>query len=109
MADTTDWGADGSDGVVTYLESSLFADAIQSFETGVKTYSDILNTVKQATATLLLNWKGEGKTQFEKDYNTIFKQLEDIGDILYDLREALINAETEYYQTDDEVAKLLNS
>lgn len=48
-----------------------------------------------------------GKNQFEKDYNTIYQQLSDIGDIMYELYDALIDAQAAYIQADEEAAKLL--
>ena len=45
------------------------------------------------------------KTQFEKDYNVIYLCLKDISEIMYELRDALIDAEAEYIKTDEECAK----
>lgn len=56
---------------------------------------------------MFLKWQGEGKNQFEKDYNTIYQQLSDIGDIMYELYDALIDAQAAYIQADEEAAKLL--
>lgn len=111
MAETNTkaWGADNSEGNVEYLDSKAFGGAIDKFTSGVRKYDEIIEGIKTTTNTLLDNWKGEGKTQFEKDYNVIFLQLKDIGDILYDLRDALINAQVEYETTDDTYAKQLNS
>lgn len=96
-----------AEGSVKYLETGTFHDASQAFKTGIQTYNDIKNDVVSATSTLFWNWQGEGKTQFEKDYNTIFRQLTDIGDILYELYDALAEAEALYIQADEEAAKML--
>lgn len=47
------------------------------------------------------------KAQFEKDYTTIYRQLTDIADIMYELHDALIEAEAAYIQADEEAAKML--
>ncbi|SDI35940.1 WXG100 family type VII secretion target [Pseudobutyrivibrio sp. 49] len=104
---TKAWGNDNSEGNLEYLDSKAFGAAIEKFSKGVTTYNDIIEGIKTTTSTLLENWKGEGRTQFEKDYNVIFLQLKDIGDILYDLRDALISAQAEYETTDDTYAKSL--
>ena len=56
---------------------------------------------------MITRWTGEGKTQFEKNYNTLYRQLTDIADIMYELYEALIDAEAAYIQADEETAKML--
>ena len=111
MADNaaSSWGEDSSEGQVEFLDSSVFSSVISKFTEGIQTYDKVLNGVKRDTETLFESWLGEGRTQFEKDYNTIFLQLKDIGDVLYDLREALIKAEEEYYKTDDSIGKKINS
>ena len=77
------------------------------FKTGIEEYNRIKNGVKSTTNDLFLKWQGEGKNQFEKDYNTIYQQLSDIGDIMYELYDALIDAQAAYIQADEEAAKLL--
>ena len=81
--------------------------AVEALKKGVVTYNDIRKNVANTTNTLFLQWQGEGKKQFEKDYNTIYRQLNDIGDIMYELRDSLIEAQAGYIQADEEAAKIL--
>lgn len=92
---------------VQHLDTSKFSSTIATFKTGIEEYNRIKNGVKSTTNDLFLKWQGEGKTQFEKDYNTIYQQLSDIGDIMYELYDALIDAQAAYIQADEEAAKLL--
>lgn len=94
-------------GNVEYLDTSKFSAAITAFKKGVEEYNSIKTGVQNTTTTLFTKWQGEGKKQFEKDYNTIFQQLTDIADILYELYDALVEAQATYIQTDEEMAKLM--
>ncbi|MGN9055981.1 WXG100 family type VII secretion target [Bariatricus sp. HCP28S3_A7] len=96
-----------STGNVTHLDTKKFADTINVFKTGITEYNDIKQTVERTTKTLFGEWEGEGKTQFEKDYNTLYQQLTDIADIMYELYDALVDAEAAYIAADEEAAKML--
>lgn len=90
---------------VKYLETQKFTDTVNTFKEGVNTYNNIKLSVERTTTSLLLTWKGEGRTQFEKDYQLIFRQLTDIGDVLYELYDSLIDAQASYVKTDEELSK----
>lgn len=92
---------------VQHLDTNKFSSTIATFKTGIEEYNRIKNGVKSTTNDLFLKWQGEGKNQFEKDYNTIYQQLSDIGDIMYELYDALIDAQAAYIQADEEAVKLL--
>ncbi len=94
-------------GNVTYLDTQKFNDTITTFKTGIEEYNSIKSDVEMETSKLLLTWRGKGKTQFEKDYTTIYRQLTDIADIMYELYEALIDAEAAYIEADRQHAKLM--
>ena len=94
-------------GSVQYLDTNKFESAISAFNEGIKEYNDSKSTVERITNTLFANWQGEGKTQFEKDYTTLYRQLTDIADIMYELYDALVDAEAAYIKADEEASKLL--
>lgn len=96
-----------SGGNVKQLDTEKFNIAVEALKRGVETYNSIKKGVADTTNVLLVQWQGEGKKQFEKDYNTIYRQLTDIGDILYELRDSLIEAQAAYIQADEEAAKML--
>lgn len=91
---------------VQHLDTNKFSSTIATFKTGIEEYNRI-KTVLRARPMICFKWQGEGKNQFEKDYNTIYQQLSDIGDIMYELYDALIDAQAAYIQADEEAAKLL--
>lgn len=96
-----------SGGNVKKLDTGKFSIAVEALKRGVETYNSIKKGVADTTNVLLVQWQGEGKKQFEKDYNTIYRQLTDICDILYELRDSLIEAQAAYIQADEEAAKML--
>lgn len=96
-----------SSATVKHLDTKKFDSTITAFKSGISQYNDIKSEVEKATNTLLGSWQGKGKAQFEKDYTTIYRQLTDIADIMYELHDALIEAEAAYIQADEEAAKML--
>lgn len=92
---------------VTYLDTKKFSEVVDIFNKEIETYNDIKSDVEKITNALFKDWQGKGKTQFEKDYTTIYQQLTDIADIMYELYNALIDAQAAYIQADEEAAKML--
>lgn len=92
---------------VNFLDTNKFSEVIAIFKKEIETYNDIKSDVEKTTNALFKDWQGKGKTQFEKDYTTIFQQLTDIADIMYELYNALIDAQAAYIQADEDAAKML--
>lgn len=90
---------------VKYLESQKLLDAANTLNSCISDYNDVISKITSKTDQLLLTWFGEGKTAFEKDYSTIYRQLEDISEVMYDLYDSLVDADATYVQTDEEIAK----
>lgn len=90
---------------VEYIYSQAIVDAAKKVDAALVEYKDVMKHISNATTSLTSTWYGEGKTAFEKDYSTIYQQLSDISDIMYDLYDALIDAAATYVQTDEEIAK----
>jgi len=92
---------------VKYLDSQKLLDAANKIDTCIKDYNEIIKRITTTTNELLSSWHGEGKTEFEKDYSTIYQQLTDISDIMYDLYDSLVDADSTYVQTDEDISKSL--
>lgn len=97
--------ADG--GNVTHLNTNQFSTTIAAFKSGIEEYNNIKNGVERTSNSLFASWMGKGKSQFEKDYTTIYRQMADIADIMYELYDALADAQSVYIQADEEAAKML--
>lgn len=94
-------------GTVNHLDTKGFNDAIEAFKNGIEEYNSIKADVSKTTKALFFNWQGKGKKQYESDYTTIYQQLNDIADIMYELYDSLVDAKALYIQADVEAAKLL--
>lgn len=88
-----------------YLDSQKLSDAANKLNTCLEEYKDAIAKISSSTNDLMATWHGSGKTAFEKDYTTIYRQLTDIGDIMYDLYGSLIDSDAIYVETDEEIAK----
>ena len=94
---------------VDYLNTEDFNDTIVAYESYIKKFEAIVKEVNSAAGKMVERWKGKGCSAFEKDYKQVQLNLKDISDIMYDLRDALINAHSEYMKTDEELSKSFES
>jgi uncharacterized protein YukE len=109
MAKIVNKSNQGSGGNVTHLCTTHFNDTIHAYEGHIKTFEDIVSGVKSATDHVFQNWQGRGRDAFEKDCVQVQLQLKDISEIMYDLRDALTNANAEYIKNDLATAKNFES
>lgn len=90
---------------VEYLDTQKLLDAANKVDGCIKEYNEIIKKISTVTSDLIASWYGEGRKEFEKDYSTIYQQLTDISDIMYDLYDSLVDSDATYVQTDEEIAK----
>ena len=90
---------------VHYLESQKLVNAANKLDDYINDYNDVIKIITKETNQLIATWYGEGKTAFEKDYSTIYRQLEDISEVMYDLYDSIVDAAATYVKTDEEIAK----
>ena len=90
---------------LTHLDTKNFKETRKELTTGIYKYDSIKKKLGEETEKLLRNWRGKGKTQFEKEYRILMQQLTDIADIMYELRENLIDAEASYIEADIALSK----
>lgn len=67
----------------------------------VEAYRDVNSRVNSITSTVNENWVGKGQTEFESQYKILIKKIDDFGDTLKDIYDALVEAEAAYEQEDD--------
>lgn len=75
----------------------------QQIRTIVDEYKNINSRVAKITKTVKENWIGEGKNEFETQYEFLIKRIDDFGDTLQDIYDALVEAEVSYDTADDEL------
>ena len=96
-------------GNVKHLDTINFNSTIAAYAKHIKQFEDIVRSVNSSTKTMTDNWKGRGCDAFEKDCKQIQLNLKDISEIMYDLRDALIDAHAEYMKTDAALSKSFDS
>ncbi len=67
----------------------------------VEAYKNVNLEVSEITGVIKENWVGEGLNEFESQYNLLIKKIEDFGDVLIDIYDALVDAEADYEAGDD--------
>ena len=67
----------------------------------VDAYKEVNFEVSQITKKIKENWVGKGRNEFESQYNLLIKKIDDFGDTLQDIYDALVEAEAEYETSDD--------
>ena len=67
----------------------------------VEAYKEVNLEVSRITNKVKENWVGKGRNEFESQYNLLIKKIDDFGDTLTDIYEALVEAEAEYETSDD--------
>ncbi|MCI3924741.1 WXG100 family type VII secretion target [Paenibacillus sp. TRM 82003] len=73
----------------------------------VESYKSVNLEVSQITQKVQENWVGAGRNEFEIQYNLLIKKIDDFGDTLQDIYDALVKAEAEYETADDEMRQQL--
>ena len=68
----------------------------------VSSYSSLNKEAADITETILDDWVGYGRNEFETQYSLLMSKIEDFGDVLYEIYDALVEAEAEYEELDDE-------
>ena len=67
----------------------------------VESYKSANLEVAQITKMIKENWVGKGRNEFESQYNLLIKKIDDFGDTLQEIYDALVEAEAEYETSDD--------
>lgn len=90
---------------VNHLDTAHFNDTILTYAKYIRQFESIVSNVDSIINRMAENWKGKGRDAFEKDCRVVQINLKDISDIMYDLRDALIDAHAGYMQTDQALSK----
>jgi WXG100 family type VII secretion target len=79
-----------------YATHAQIKEIVESYKTVNLEVSKITQNVKE-------NWVGEGRNEFESQYNLLIRKVDDFGDALKDIYDALVQAEADYEATDDQI------
>ncbi len=85
------------------IETKKIREAHQEIKKIVEKYKEVNQEVSEITMKVEENWVGKGRDMFESQYNSLIKKIDDFGDTLIDIYDALVKAEGEYGITDSEI------
>lgn len=100
-------GSQGTTQGVKTLDTSGFEDACKKFEQAGRDFTACLKRLETTSTNLFDSWDGKGRNEFEYQYKLLKGKLEDISDDLYEIYDALLEAEVTYSEADDEMAKAI--
>ncbi len=90
---------------VAYIDVGGITETCKAFRDDIKKFDQCVTDMDRATKEALSDWVGEGRNQFETQMRLMESQLSDISDVLYEIYEALSDAEAGYIDEDETVAK----
>lgn len=90
---------------VQHVNTDKMNDARIAFDNAMEQYRESKDSLKTLVDNLLEHWEGDGRKEFAYDYNLLSRQLEDLLEVLLDLRKGLVKAEESFISADAEVSK----
>lgn len=95
----------GGMGTRNSIEGTINTGDIYNTHTKIKSivdkYKDINVRVNTITKIVNENWVGKGQTEFESQYKLLINKIDDFGDTLSEIYNALVEAEAAYEEKDD--------
>jgi WXG100 family type VII secretion target len=93
-------------GNVERLDTISFGPTIQAYTNHISTFDSIRTGVTTITnnVTNTSNWRGKGRDAFLDDANKVRHNLQDITDIMTEMRDALQKAQDNYQTSDNAMA-----
>lgn len=82
------------------IETEQIAAARETMHQIVKRFMEIKNQVNQTSQNLCEDWVGEGRNEYEAQYQLLISKVSDIGDSLEEMYQALVDAQAAYEETD---------
>ncbi len=83
------------------IETALIKAAHTQIKEIATSYKDVMLEVEMITQKVRENWVGVGRNEFESQYNILIRKIEDFGDALQDVYDALVDSESHYMETDE--------
>ena len=95
--------AKGKSGVIHAgtINTEEIYNAHRQIKTIVESYKTVNKEVDAITKKVEENWVGDGRNEFETQYNLLIRKIDDFGDTLQEIYDALVEAEAGYETADD--------
>lgn len=68
----------------------------------IASYKNVNLKVNEITRKVKKNWVGEGRNEFETQYNLLIRKIDDFGDALDEIYDMLLEAELAYQEMDEQ-------
>lgn len=85
------------------IDTKAIYDTHAQIKDIVLSYKDMNLKVSRITSEVRENWVGKGRNEFEAQYNFLIRKIEDFGDTLQEIYDALVEAEAAYEDQDDSI------
>ncbi len=85
------------------IESVRIDEAHRRIKEIVAAYRDTGEQVHEITDRIKENWVGRGRNEFESQYNLLVRKIDDFGEALLDIYDALVDAQAQYETADDKL------
>jgi uncharacterized protein YukE len=85
------------------IDSAKIYDTHAQIKEIVESYKDVNLKVSLITQKVKENWVGEGRNEFESQYNLLIRKIDDFGETLKEIYDALVQAEADYETSDDQM------
>lgn len=85
------------------IETEKIQSAHETIKELVSAYKDVNLRVTEITRLVKENWVGKGSNEFKHQYDTLIRKIEDFGDTLTEIYDALVAAQGEYDTADDKM------
>lgn len=83
------------------IDTQKIYEAHSKIKLIVESYKEVNKEVAEITRKVEENWVGKGRNEFESQYNLLIRKIDDFGDTLKEIYDALVEAEAEYETSDD--------
>lgn len=85
------------------IDTSKIFDAHRKVYTIVDSYKNVNLEVRNITKMVRDNWVGKGRNEFDTQYELLIKKIDDFGETLKEIYDALVEAESSYEDADDKI------
>lgn len=82
-------------------DANKVISAINIFHEHCSTFDTVAHQILCEKDNVMDHWKGAAANMFEEKFKTVYSQVTDIGDALYEIYNALLDAQDAFYQADD--------
>ena len=88
-----------------YLDTAQMDSVMQTVKELAESLRDSTSEFQQSLTKVTENWKGKGRTTFDKKGHQLLMEMGDVSDALFDIQESLEDAAKAYMEADMELSK----